>query len=465
MSTWLRQPRVSIDCVRSPLEWARHRLRGRPDSEHEMTPNRMVFTGSVILYLLLATRTGDAAAAAILQATYEAFAGRRRLCAMASDFGMISYAAAAGGIGTGFFYPFYLWTVFGNGFRFGVPYLYAAMIMANAGFLAVLYTTGTWRQYPGLSIALFACLIMLPLYAAKLIRKLSEAKRHAEEANRAKSAFLASVSHEVRTPLNAIIGLGDLLHDQLRNPERRHMVSTIVNSGRSLLTLIKSILDFSRIEAGRMPSKVVQTDLYVAIGQLKAMLAAQAMSQALTLGVHITARTPAHILADYRHIEQILINLAANAIKFTEKGFVVVTVDAIQQQGERIRLRFEISDTGIGIPADAQDRIFESFVQADATIIDRYGGTGLGLAISKQLVNLLNGRMGLESAVGKGSTFWFEVDVTSISADDERSEISETTAVLFSRDDEITATLENVVTGNWPIRQKVARMRLVTFAT
>jgi two-component system, sensor histidine kinase RpfC len=425
----------------------------------------MVFTGSVILYLLLATRTGDAAAAAILQATYEAFAGRRRLCAMASDFGMISYAAAAGGIGTGFFYPFYLWTVFGNGFRFGVPYLYAAMIMANAGFLAVLYTTGTWRQYPGLSIALFACLIMLPLYAAKLIRKLSEAKRHAEEANRAKSAFLASVSHEVRTPLNAIIGLGDLLHDQLRNPERRHMVSTIVNSGRSLLTLIKSILDFSRIEAGRMPSKVVQTDLYVAIGQLKAMLAAQAMSQALTLGVHITARTPAHILADYRHIEQILINLAANAIKFTEKGFVVVTVDAIQQQGERIRLRFEISDTGIGIPADAQDRIFESFVQADATIIDRYGGTGLGLAISKQLVNLLNGRMGLESAVGKGSTFWFEVDVTSISADDERSEISETTAVLFSRDDEITATLENVVTGNWPIRQKVARMRLVTFAT
>src|SRR6202022_1059419 len=112
-----------------------------------------------------------------------------------------------------------------------------------------------------------------------------------------------------------IIGLGDLLHDQLRNPERRHMVSIIVNSGRSLLTLINSILDFSRIEAGRMSSKVVQTDLYVAIGQLKSMLAAQA--KALTFGVHITARTPAHIFADYSHIEQILINLAANAIKFT----------------------------------------------------------------------------------------------------------------------------------------------------
>jgi two-component system sensor histidine kinase RpfC len=463
MSSSLRQPRVSIDCVRDALEWTRHRLRGRPDSEHEMTPNRMVFAGSVVLYLLIATRTGDAAAAAVLQTTYKVFiiyfitsllvlahilckpqvSARRRMCAMACDFGMISYAAAAGGMGSGFFYPFYLWTVFGNGFRFGVPYLYAAMVMANAGFVTVLYTTGTWHQHSGLSIALLSCLIMLPLYAAKLIRKLSEAKHHAEEANRAKSAFLASVSHEVRTPLNAIIGLGDLLHDQLRNPERRHMVSTIVSSGRSLLTLINSILDFSRIEAGRMPSKVVQIDLYEAMGQLKAMLAAQTKSQTLTLGVHITARTPAHILADYSHIERILINLAANAIKFTEKGFVVVTVDAIKQDGVRFRLRFEVSDTGIGIPADAQDRIFESFVQADATIIDRYGGTGLGLAISKQLVSLLNGRMGLESAVGKGSTFWFEVDVTSISADYERSEISKTTAVLFSRDNEIMATLEN----------------------
>jgi two-component system sensor histidine kinase RpfC len=464
MSSSLRQPRGLTGCARDALEWVRHRLRGRPDSEHEMTPNRIVFAGAVLLYLLIATWTGNAAASAMLQAIYKAFiiyfvtslmvfahilwkpyvSPRRRLCAMACDFGMISCAAAVGGIGTGFFYPFYLWTVFGNGFRFGVSYLYAAMVMANAGFLAVLYSTGVWHQQPGLSIALFACLIMLPLYAAKLIRKLSDAKRQAEEANRAKSAFLASVSHEVRTPLNAIIGLGDLLHNQLNNPESRHMISTIVNSGRSLLRLINSILDFSRIEAGRMPSTFAATDLYEAIGQLKAMLTAQAMSQELTLGMHVTARTPAHILADYSHIEQILINLAANAIKFTKKGFVVVTVDGIQQQEERIRLRFEVSDTGIGIAADAQERIFESFVQADTTIIDRYGGTGLGLAISKQLVNLLNGRMGLESSVGKGSTFWFEVDVTSISADDDQLEIGETSAVLLSRDDELRATLENV---------------------
>jgi two-component system, sensor histidine kinase RpfC len=462
MWSWLRQPSF-FNCVRDAIKWARDRLRGRPDGEHEMTPNRIVLSASVALYLSIAGWAGDAAAAAASQATREALiiyliasvmifahilwkpqvSAGRRLWAMASDFVMISYSAAVGGVGTGFLYPFYLWTVFGNGFRFGAPYLYAATVMANAGFLAVLYTTGVWHQLLGLSIALFSGLILLPLYAARLIRKLSEAKRQAEEASRAKSAFLASVSHEVRTPLNAIIGLGALLHDQLCDPESKRMVTTIVSSGRSLLNLINSILDFSRIEAGRMPSKIVQTDLYEAMERLKAMLAAQAMPQALTLAVHITARTPAHILADYGHIEQILINLAANAIKFTEKGFVVISVDGIDQQGQRIRLRFEVSDTGIGIPADALDRIFESFVQADATIIDRYGGTGLGLAISKQLVNLLNGRMGVESTVGRGSTFWFEVDVTSISTDDKQPEIGETGAVLFSRDDEFSAPLEN----------------------
>jgi two-component system sensor histidine kinase RpfC len=218
------------------------------------------------------------------------------------------------------------------------------------------------------------------------------------------------------------------------------MVSTIVNSGRSLLRLINSILDFSRIEAGRMPIQVVEVDLYEAVRRLKAMLAVQATSKGLTFMVHITGRTPAHVLADYNHIEQILINLVANAIKFTEKGFVVVTIDAIQQQADRIRLRFEVGDTGIGIPEEAQERIFESFAQADASILDRYGGTGLGLAISRQLVDMLNGKMGIESAVGKGSTFWFEVDVTQVSAYD-TSEVDESTSILISRDREIKAEL------------------------
>jgi two-component system sensor histidine kinase RpfC len=459
----LRQPSGPAAYVRDALKWMQNRLRTRPDSEHEMTPNRLVLGGMAFLYLLITAWSGNAVVTSRLHGIYLTFSlyfmaslmiflhilwkpeicPRRRISAMIGDFGMVTYLGFVGGIESGFFYPLYLWTVFGNGFRFGVRYLYAAMIMGNAGFLTVLYATSALQQYPGISVALLMCLIIVPLYAARLIRKLSEAKHQAEEANRAKSMFLASVSHEVRTPLNAIIGLGTLLQDKLYDSESRETMSTIVNSGRSLLSLINSILDFSRIEAGHMPSKAVETNLYEAMGRLKAMLAAQAMSKELTFGMHITARTPARILADYGHIEQILINLASNAIKFTEKGFVVITIDGNRQDKERVRLRFEVSDTGIGIPADAQDLIFERFVQADSTILDRYGGTGLGLAISKQLVNLLNGRMGLESTAGKGSTFWFEVDVTAIPEDGDQHEIDEISAILFSRDDELEAMLEN----------------------
>ena len=259
------QPGVSIDCKPNASthfsDWVRSRLRGRPDTEHEMTPNRMAFAASIVLYLLVMTWLGHADAAAMLEITYAAFIAyfivalalfahilwrpqvsvRRRVLAIACDFGMLSYVATAGGLQTGFFYPIFLWVVFGNGFRFGIPYLYIAMAFADVGFLAVLFATGVWREHTGLSIALFACLVMLPLYAAKLIRNLSEAKRQAEEANRAKTTFLASVSHELRTPLNAIIGLGGLLQDQLRNAERRHMVATIVNSGSTTFEISNSI--------------------------------------------------------------------------------------------------------------------------------------------------------------------------------------------------------------------------------
>jgi two-component system, sensor histidine kinase RpfC len=443
------------------IAWIRNRLRDRPDTEHQITLNRLTFSASIVSFLSILTWTGNADAATLLQATYGPFIlyflvtlmlfghilweplahVQRRVLGLACDFGMISILAIAGGVKAGFFYPLYLWTVFGNGFRFGIPYLYTAMTFANLSFVVVLFVTGVWREHTGLSISLLACLILLPLYAAKLIRDLSKAKRQAEEASSAKSMFLASVSHELRTPLNAIIGLGGLLQDQIRHAERREMVSTIVNSGRSLLRLINNILDFSRIEAGRMPLQIVEVDLYEAVGRLKAMLAVQAKSKGLTFMVHIAGRTPAHVSADYNHIEQILINLVANAIKFTENGFVVVTVDAIEQQDKRNRLRFEVCDTGIGVPKEAQERIFESFAQADASILDRYGGTGLGLAISRQLVYMLNGKMGLESAVGKGSTFWFEVDVTQVSGD-ETSRFMESTSIVISQDRDIKAEFE-----------------------
>lgn len=442
------EPRPSL------MKRLRERLRNRPDSEHEMTPNRLVFAGSVILYLLVASWLGSEDAYTMLLGTTEAFAiyfvvalaifahivwkpgvsKVRRLVAMVADFAMMSFAAIEGGIASGLFYPFYLWTIFGNGFRFGIPYLFAAMLVGNIGFLSVIVGTGIWRDHLGLSIALSLCLVMLPLYAGKLIKKLSEAKEQAEQANRAKGAFLASVSHELRTPLNAVIGLGDLLRSQIRDPEQRHMVQTIVDAGKTLLNRINSILDFSRIEAGKMPTNIADIDFYREMRRVESMLSVQAEAKSIAFNIHIAARTPRYLRCDFGHIEQVLLNLGANAIKFTSQGHVIVTVDAVNKEGAAPRLRFEVADTGIGIAPAAQARIFDAFSQADSSILDRFGGTGLGLAISKQLVMLMNGDIGIESEPGKGSTFWFEIDTTLSSSAEESTPVHIDPITVFTRD-------------------------------
>ena len=404
----------SLD-AKALVAWVKGRLEGRPDTEHQITLNRIIFSAIIVGSLLIGKLFDSEDAAALLRVIIPAFIAygaativlfghilmdpaahvRRRTIGMACDFAMISFLSASGEMKAGFFYPLYLWTVFGNGFRFGIPYLYMAMGFAISGFVGVLLITGIWREHTGLSVSLTACLILLPLYAAKLIRDLSEAKRGAEEANLAKTMFLASVSHELRTPLNAIIGLGGLLQDQMRDGKQSQMIETIVDSGRSLLRLINAILDFSRMEAGKMPSQVAEVNLYETIPRLKAMLAVPARQKGIDFSVHIAANTPPHIVADYNHIEQILINLVSNAVKFTHEGHVVLTVEAVQSSSERTRLRFSVCDTGIGIPVEARNRIFESFTQADPSILDRYGGTGLGLSISRQLVDLLHGKDGL----------------------------------------------------------------------
>ena len=189
------------------------------------------------------------------------------------------------------------------------------------------------------------------------------------------------------------------------------MSDTIGKSGRQLLTLINSVLDFSRAEAGRITIKNVDFDLVSLLGEIRNMLAFEAQRKGVRLAIHCTARTPRLLVGDKPHLEEVLINLAGNAVKFTERGFVVIAVDAVAHDGDRVRLRFEVTDTGIGISSDAQTRVFERFTQADETIIDRFGGTGLGLAIARQLVELQGGNIGVQSAPGKGSTFWFEIEL------------------------------------------------------
>ena len=413
------------------LSWVASRLRNRPDSEHELTVNRLVISGTAFTYLIIAAQFGQRGAERMLHDQSPYFAAYqivavilfchllyrpgvsvgRRLVGMVFDFGLFSYGMHVGGETFALLYPVYLWVIFGNGFRFGVPYLFAASATSVLTFGTVIATTAFWQEHRGLASGLTAGLILLPLYVSTLIRKLSEAKRQAEEANRAKSAFLASMSHEFRTPLNAIIGLSDLLRESSLDPEQDEMSDTIGKSGRQLLTLINSVLDFSRVEAGRITIKNADFDLMSLLGEIRNMLAFEAQRKGVRLAIHCTARTPRLLVGDKPHLEEVLINLAGNAVKFTERGFVVIAVDAIVQDGDRVRLRFEVTDTGIGISDDAQARVFDRFTQADETIIDRFGGTGLGLAIARQLVELQGGNIGVQSAPGKGSTFWFELEL------------------------------------------------------
>ena len=416
--------------IRSRLSWIASRLRNRPDSEHELTVNRLALSGTAFAYLIIAAMFGRADAAEMLREQWVYFAlyeivsislfvhllyhpgisVGRRLIGMVSDLGLFSYGMYVGGEAFAPLYPIYLWTIFGNGFRFGVPYLFAATATSVVGFGIAIVSAPFWHEHRGLAAGLMAGLILLPLYVSTLIRKLSQAKRQAEEANRAKSAFLASISHEFRTPLNAIIGLSDLLGKTKLDSEQEEMSETIGKSGHQLLALINSILDFSRAESGRITVKAADFDLVSMLSEIRSMLALEAQRKNVAITFHCTARTPQLLVGDKNHLEEVLTNLAGNAVKFTERGYVNIAVDAVAWGADSVRLRFEVTDTGIGISPDAQRRIFDRFTQADETIIDRFGGTGLGLAIAKQLVELQGGTIGVESAPEKGSTFWLEID-------------------------------------------------------
>lgn len=409
------------------------RFRDRPDSEHTQALVRLGILALIYIYIYVSFFNQEPASfnyhRVVMLLISEALIGfgiiisiyispkksvPRRVVGMISDYSLIGVAMYLLPLELAWLYVILLWITIGNGLRYGTSFLYAAICMAAVAFSIVINVSNYWKSYQILAWGLFVGLIAIPLYLRSLLSALVQATEEAKRASEAKSRFLANMSHEFRTPLNGIVGMAELLSTTHLSEEQRESADVIRTSARSLQLLVEDVLDISAIEAGKLKCNEAEFCVADIVESVRVMLAPSATEKGLRFTIDLDAGVPERSYGDAAHLRQILVNLVSNAIKFTQIGEVslIVKVMEINSDGKTL-LRFTVRDSGIGISADAQLRIFRAFEQADAGHGRRFGGTGLGTTIAKALTELLGGTISLESIEGKGSDFHVVVPLAS----------------------------------------------------
>lgn len=412
------------------------RFRKRPDSEHDQAFVRLVIVALFLAYLLgrvavdgnvepvivvvlwiLVAETVIGLGIVVGIAVDPGVSHVRRAIAMLADYTFTGIIMHLLGQVVAPLYVVLMWITIGYGLRYGPRYLLAAVAFCVVTFGSVIATTPYWIANATLSWSLLLALVAIPLYLMSLLKALTLATEEAKRANAAKSQFLASISHELRTPMNGIVGMSDLLMTTKLSAEQRECADVIQTSARSLLSLVEDVLDISAIEAGRLKSESRDFSVRLLTRSVQVMLQPAATAKGLEFRVAVADEVPDAVRGDADHLRQVLINLVHNAIKFTEHGGVSLAASLAGQGQDRVRVRFEVVDSGIGIPEEARKRIFDAFEQVDGSRTRRYGGSGLGTTIAKTLVELMGGTIGVESREKEGSIFWVEVPLVPAAAE------------------------------------------------